>query len=130
MSDHHHWLAEILRKAQGRTDAETGQAIDVGYEVMNIRTEIERLQEDLKGPDGFATWKDAAIAERVQRVAKQAGVERLKQERNEIIEQCAMVCDARQAEHRNNYRGRIGDQTKIAETKSCASAIRALKEER
>jgi hypothetical protein len=54
----------------------------------------------------------------------------VKAERNEIIEQCAMVCDARQAEHRNNYRGRISDQTKIAETRSCASAIRALKEER
>jgi hypothetical protein len=38
MSDgYHQKLAEILRKAQGVTDAETGKAIDVGGEVMWLR---------------------------------------------------------------------------------------------
>lgn len=30
--------------------------------------ELYRLREDAKGPDGFGTWKDAAVAERVRRV--------------------------------------------------------------
>lgn len=32
--------------------------------------ELYRLREEVKGPDGFATWKDAAIAERMARVSK------------------------------------------------------------
>jgi len=31
-------------------------------------SEIHRLRSEAKGPDGFATWKDAAVAERVRRV--------------------------------------------------------------
>jgi hypothetical protein len=114
--------------------------------------EIKKLKEDVHLANGVADLaikhRDAAEADVV---ARQALVTRLtqesnmharacakvfdelqevKHERDQIIEMCAKVCDARQAEHRNNYRGRIGDQTKIAETKSCASAIRALKEER
>jgi len=113
---------------------------------------IKKLKEDVHLANGVADLaikhRDAAEADVV---ARQALVTRLtqesnmharacakvfdelqevKHERDQIIEMCAKVCDARQAEHRNNYRGRIGDQTKIAETKSCASAIRALKEER
>ena len=45
-------LAAILRKAQGRIDAETGKAIDVGYECAKLReqfdalwAEVERLRE-------------------------------------------------------------------------------------
>jgi len=30
--------------------------------------EINRLREMLKGPDGFETWMDAAVAERLRRV--------------------------------------------------------------
>lgn len=33
-----------------------------------LAAEILRLREELKGPDGFATWKEAAIAERLARV--------------------------------------------------------------
>lgn len=46
-------LAAILRKAQGRIDAETGKAIDVGYECAKLReqfdalwAEVERLRAD------------------------------------------------------------------------------------
>lgn len=31
-----------------------------------IYAELYRLREEIKGPDGFATWKDAAIAEKVK----------------------------------------------------------------
>ncbi|MCL6470123.1 MAG: hypothetical protein I4O48_17660 [Ralstonia sp.] len=38
---------------------------------------ITRMAAEMKGPDGFATWKDAALAERRSRVANQAGDEDL-----------------------------------------------------
>ena len=34
--------------------------------------EIHRLRAELKGPEGFDSWKDAAIAERVLRVKNQS----------------------------------------------------------
>lgn len=34
-------LAEILRKAQGRTCAVSGEDIDIGYEVMRLRDALE-----------------------------------------------------------------------------------------
>lgn len=33
--------------------------------------EIFRLRSELKGPDGYATWQEAAVAERLARVAVQ-----------------------------------------------------------
>jgi hypothetical protein len=36
---------------------------------------IRRLVADAKGPDGYATWKDAAIAERVRRIAEGSSAE-------------------------------------------------------
>jgi len=35
---------------------------------VELWAEIWRLREELKGPDGFETWKDAAIAERLKLV--------------------------------------------------------------
>jgi len=34
-----------------------------------VWAELHRLRHEIQGPDGFATWKDAAIAERIKRVA-------------------------------------------------------------
>lgn len=36
---------------------------------------IRKLVVDHRGPDGFATWKDAAIAERIKRTAPPSGVQ-------------------------------------------------------
>lgn len=38
------------------------------WRISELEAEIIRLKEELKGPDGYATWKDAAIAERLARV--------------------------------------------------------------
>ena len=35
---------------------------------VGVYTELYQLREDIKGPDGFDTWKDAAIEERKARV--------------------------------------------------------------
>ena len=36
--------------------------------VADIYAELYRLREDIKGPDGFDTWKDAALAEKKARI--------------------------------------------------------------
>ena len=150
------YIGEAIAKAFAARDAEMEEQSRIigmsGEREARHLAKIKKLKEDVHLANGVADLaikhRDAAEADVV---ARQALVTRLtqesnmharacakvfdelqevKHERDQIIEMCAKVCDARQAEHRNNYRGRIGDQTKIAETKSCASAIRALKEER
>jgi hypothetical protein len=44
----HEALAGILRKAQGRRDAETGDPIDVGYEVMFLRKKTDRMSAEIE----------------------------------------------------------------------------------
>lgn len=41
--------------------------------------EIFRLRDQVQGPDGFETWKDAAVAERVRRVAAENELKKLKE---------------------------------------------------
>ena len=43
--------------------------------VQEKDAEIERLRAELQGPDGFETWKDAAIDERVRRVKTETEIE-------------------------------------------------------
>ena len=45
--------------------------------------EIARLRVEIKGPDGFATWKDAAIHERLLR----------KEADRKAREDCAAICN-------------------------------------
>jgi len=46
MSDAIKMLASIMLEAQGTIDAETGEAIDVGYEVMQLKDEFNRLRAE------------------------------------------------------------------------------------
>lgn len=46
--------------------------------------EIFRLRSELKGPDGFATWQEAAVAERQARVA----VEKKLRDLNDYVSSC------------------------------------------
>ena len=45
---------------------------------VRLWAEIHLLREALKGPDGFDTWKDAAVAERLRRVAFQGELQALR----------------------------------------------------
>lgn len=54
-------LVERLKRADN-------EATKFAIEASNLRRELEQLKTQLKGPDGYDTWKDAAIAERVRRV--------------------------------------------------------------
>lgn len=57
--------------------------------------ELERARGDLKGPDHHETWKDAAVAERVMRVAAQAEIERLKAECDALRSKAAALAKQR-----------------------------------
>ena len=56
-----------------RVTAEWESAIEAAMRKRDA--EIERLKADQQGPDGFDTWKDAAIDERVRRVKAEAEIE-------------------------------------------------------
>jgi hypothetical protein len=40
--------------------------------------EIHALRAELQGPEGFATWKDAAVAERMRRVRAENDAKRFR----------------------------------------------------
>ena len=39
--------------------------------------EIHTLREAIKGPDGYASWQDAAVAERIRRVKMERSIDKL-----------------------------------------------------
>lgn len=44
---------------------------------INLHAEICRLQAAIEGPEGFASWQDAAVSERIKRVVAEARVAEL-----------------------------------------------------
>jgi len=48
--------------------------------------ELIRLREEIKGPDGFATWKDAAVSERQRRVKLETQLDSLLSKQETLIE--------------------------------------------
>jgi hypothetical protein len=52
-----------------RGDTVTDPQLDANEtDPATLWAEIWRLRHDAEGPDGYDTWKDAAVAERVRRV--------------------------------------------------------------
>jgi predicted RNase H-like nuclease (RuvC/YqgF family) len=54
-------MAEILRKAQGHTSTDTGEPIDVGYEVMTLRKEIDQCRRETASFESMLKERDAEI---------------------------------------------------------------------
>jgi hypothetical protein len=52
--------------------APVAQGDEAKWTKADLWAEIHRLRSEAAGPDGFATWKDAAVAERVRRVRAEA----------------------------------------------------------
>lgn len=67
--------ALISRVSAEQVEAVLGPIVDQlrGVDAMDAThwAELHRLREEVKGPDGFATWKDAAVAERLERIRYQ-----------------------------------------------------------
>jgi hypothetical protein len=72
-------LAEILRKAQAHTSAETGAPIDVGYEVMALRREIDQCRRETASFESMLKDRDAEI-ERLSHAVRLAASQKLPDE--------------------------------------------------
>jgi hypothetical protein len=53
------------------------RAEKLNQENLEINIQLEKLKSELKGPDDFETWKDAAICERTARKNKDAQIKEL-----------------------------------------------------
>ena len=59
--------------ANGCNEERAAEMLDTEEDPARLWAEIHLLRAAVQGPDGYATWKDAAVAERVRRVhAEQA----------------------------------------------------------
>lgn len=61
------WSAAQLRSAATPAVAKDVAPTDDRFDAETW-AELHRLREEIKGPPGYATWKDAAVAERLARV--------------------------------------------------------------
>lgn len=59
--------------------------LDSEEDPVRLWAEIHLLRADLQGPDGFATWQDAAVAERVRRVKAEKDLENCDSARSAFI---------------------------------------------
>lgn len=66
-------MSENTTPAAVGSSAELGALLDTDEDPARLWAEIHLLRAAVQGPDGYATWKDAAVAERMRRVrAEQA----------------------------------------------------------
>lgn len=66
-------MSEKTLQAAVGSSAELGDLLDTEEDPARLWAEIHLLRAAVQGPDGYATWKDAAVVERVRRVrAEQA----------------------------------------------------------
>lgn len=52
-----------------------GPLLDSEEDPARLWAEIHRLRAAVQGPDGYATWQQAAVAERVRRVKAEARID-------------------------------------------------------
>lgn len=87
--------ANVARKAPRQAEAVPSSDLnpDEG-DPVTLWAEIWRLREAVKGPDGYATWQDAATAERIRRVraeSKQAEASALIEQMADALRSCSVV---------------------------------------
>ncbi len=76
--------ADALANALDDLAAERARADAAVAEAAEAWRQVHLLKAETSGPDGFATWKDAATDERVRRVKAEAEAARLRAELDEI----------------------------------------------
>ncbi len=92
--------ADMLRQQHAEIERLTAIIAKDGY--AELWAECYTLRCEIKGPDGFETWKDAAVHERREMVKVKAEAKRLTKERDAAIaaavaaerDACAAVCIA------------------------------------
>jgi hypothetical protein len=95
--DHLHKLMEAANHplCGKQTEAVPSSALNPDEsDSVTLWAEIWRLREAVKGPDGYATWQDAATAERIRRVraeSKQAEASALIERMADALRSCSGV---------------------------------------
>lgn len=56
------------QQTRQRAESADGSPQEAEWTEVDLWAEIHRLRAAVKGPDGYASWQDAAVAERVRRV--------------------------------------------------------------
>ena len=114
---------EALRRQHAEIERLTAIIAKDGY--AELWAECYTLRCEIKGPDGFETWKDAAVHERREMFKVKAEAKRLTKERDAAIaaavaaerDACAAVCENGNFLHDAAPTAIFG--------KECARAIRA-----
>ena len=68
-------MNEDATPAKVRLTDGLGPLADSEEDPARLWAEIHRLRAEVAGPQGYATWKDAAVAERVRRVKAEARID-------------------------------------------------------
>lgn len=64
----------------------------VGDSELDLQTKVYELEAQLRGPQGFETWKDAATAERIRRINVEKELKTLQKEYDDRdVEACELV---------------------------------------
>lgn len=87
------YAAPVAQQPQAEAVPSSGLNPDEG-DPVTLWAEIWRLREAVKGPDGYATWQDAATAERIRRVraeSKQAEASALIERMADALRSCSGV---------------------------------------
>jgi hypothetical protein len=67
-------LQAAIDAARAALAAQPAQATESDWTEVDLWAEIHRLREAVKGPDGYASWQDAATDERIRRVRAEAAL--------------------------------------------------------
>lgn len=67
-------MANETTPAEVRSNGGLCMLDDNEADPYRLWAEIHRLRAAVQGPDGFATWQDAAVAERVRRVRAERAI--------------------------------------------------------
>lgn len=78
-------LIPLLTRAADALEATlTPLPVNDGSTEVDLWAEIHRLRSAMKGPDPFPTWYEAAVDERIRRVAAERKLKKLQEEHPEI----------------------------------------------
>ena len=91
------------RAANARMTAEIERlnAVITKDDYAQLWAECHTLRCEIKGPDGFETWKDAAVYERIERVKAKAEIKLLTAERDTLKCEQTMLRDLLATIHRD-----------------------------
>lgn len=113
------WPDDLIKRAEFEIDMFERPSIDTSKCLL---ARVIELEAQIKGPDDFATWKDAAIDERVRRVAAENRESELAAHADRLIH---LVKDAMESE--NDFMTEWDEEAAIAIKATPTESLALLK---